>query len=64
FQEEFDAEKSEAEVDQQYALFPVWYSSSINPRNNEKGAAFDGKEHDFDAKKPMSKVILSPSSSA
>nr|GEX66544.1 hypothetical protein [Tanacetum cinerariifolium] len=26
--------------------------------------AFDGKEHDFDAKKPESKVILSPSSSA
>nr|GEW17287.1 hypothetical protein [Tanacetum cinerariifolium] len=27
-------------------------------------AAFDGKEHDFDVKKPKSNVILSPSSSA
>nr|GEV31664.1 ribonuclease H-like domain-containing protein [Tanacetum cinerariifolium] len=27
-------------------------------------AAFDGKKHDFDAKKPESEVILSPSSSA
>nr|GEV67153.1 hypothetical protein [Tanacetum cinerariifolium] len=27
-------------------------------------AAFDGKEHDFDVKKPESQVILSPSSSA
>nr|GFC36160.1 hypothetical protein [Tanacetum cinerariifolium] len=32
--------------------------------NNVKDAAFDGKEHDFDVKKPESKVILSPSSSA
>nr|GEW61061.1 hypothetical protein [Tanacetum cinerariifolium] len=29
-----------------------------------KDAAFDGKEHDFKVKKPKSKVILSPSSSA
>nr|GFB93276.1 putative ribonuclease H-like domain-containing protein [Tanacetum cinerariifolium] len=32
--------------------------------NNEEDAAFDGKEHDFDAKKPEFEVILSPSSSA
>nr|GFA21996.1 hypothetical protein [Tanacetum cinerariifolium] len=32
--------------------------------NNDKDAAFDGKEHDFDAKKPKSVVILSSSSSA
>nr|GEV83784.1 hypothetical protein [Tanacetum cinerariifolium] len=36
-----------------------------NPRvNNDGDAAFDGKEHDFDAKKPESKVNVSPSSSA
>nr|GEZ18712.1 putative ribonuclease H-like domain-containing protein [Tanacetum cinerariifolium] len=32
--------------------------------NNAEDAAFDGKEHDFDVKKPESEVILSPSSSA
>nr|GEV09543.1 putative ribonuclease H-like domain-containing protein [Tanacetum cinerariifolium] len=32
--------------------------------NNDEDATFDGKEHDFDAKKSESKVILSPSSSA
>nr|GEU38295.1 retrovirus-related Pol polyprotein from transposon TNT 1-94 [Tanacetum cinerariifolium] len=28
--------------------------------NNDKDAAFDGKEHDFDPKKPESEVIISP----
>nr|GEV14491.1 retrovirus-related Pol polyprotein from transposon TNT 1-94 [Tanacetum cinerariifolium] len=32
--------------------------------NNHEDAALDGKEHDFDVKKPKSKVILTPSSSA
>nr|GEY98326.1 putative ribonuclease H-like domain-containing protein [Tanacetum cinerariifolium] len=32
--------------------------------NNDGDVAFDGKEHDFDAKKPESEVILYPSSSA
>nr|GEY45583.1 hypothetical protein [Tanacetum cinerariifolium] len=32
--------------------------------NNAEDATFDGKEHDFDVKKPESKVILLPSSSA
>nr|GEX88361.1 hypothetical protein [Tanacetum cinerariifolium] len=32
--------------------------------NNAEDAAFDGKEHDFDVKKPESVVILSSSSSA
>nr|GEV48255.1 retrovirus-related Pol polyprotein from transposon TNT 1-94 [Tanacetum cinerariifolium] len=32
--------------------------------NYDGDAAFDGKEHDFDAKKPESEVILSPNSSA
>nr|GEU62624.1 RNA-directed DNA polymerase, eukaryota [Tanacetum cinerariifolium] len=52
------------EVDQSYMLFPVWSVGSTNPQNNAEDAAFDGKEHDFDVKKPESKVILSPSSSA
>nr|GEV76941.1 hypothetical protein [Tanacetum cinerariifolium] len=52
------------EVDQSYMLFPVWSTGSTNPQNNAEDAAFDGKEHDFDVKKPESKVILSPSSSA
>nr|GEY16437.1 putative ribonuclease H-like domain-containing protein [Tanacetum cinerariifolium] len=64
FQDKFDAEKAEEEVDKQYVLFPVWSSGSTNPQNNEEDAAFDGKEHDFDAKKPKSKVNVSLSSSA
>nr|GEV14016.1 hypothetical protein [Tanacetum cinerariifolium] len=32
--------------------------------NNDGDAAFDGKEHDFDAKKPESEVSVSPSSIA
>nr|GFA75788.1 hypothetical protein [Tanacetum cinerariifolium] len=35
-----------------------------NKPNVVEDAAFDGKEYDFDVKKPESKVILSPSSSA
>nr|GEX65573.1 hypothetical protein [Tanacetum cinerariifolium] len=38
--------------------------SSTNPQNNDRDAAFDGKEHDFDAKKPEFEVNVSPSSSA
>nr|GFB20136.1 ribonuclease H-like domain-containing protein [Tanacetum cinerariifolium] len=65
FKDKFDGEKSVEEVDQSYMLFLVWSSvGSINPQNNAEDAAFDGKEHDFDVKKPDSKVILSPSSSA
>nr|GEX06297.1 hypothetical protein [Tanacetum cinerariifolium] len=56
--------KQGEEVDQSYMLFLVWSAGSINPQNNAEDAAFDGKEHDFDVKKPESKVILSPSSSA
>nr|GEX67253.1 hypothetical protein [Tanacetum cinerariifolium] len=58
------AEKAGEEVDQQYVLFPVWSSGSTNPQKYDGDAAFDGKEHDFDAKKPESEVILYPSSSA
>nr|GEW23123.1 hypothetical protein [Tanacetum cinerariifolium] len=51
------------EIDQQYLLFPMWSSSFTNPQNNDGDAAFDGKEPDFDAKKPESEVIVSLSSS-
>nr|GEY85117.1 hypothetical protein [Tanacetum cinerariifolium] len=64
FQDKFDAEKAGAEVDQQYVLFPVWSSGSTNPQNKDEDVAFDGKEHDFDAKKPESEVNVSSSSSA
>nr|GEX22284.1 hypothetical protein [Tanacetum cinerariifolium] len=64
FQDKFDAEKAGEEVDQQYVLFLVWSSGSTNHLNYDGEAAFDGKEHDFDAKKPESEVILSHSSSA
>nr|GFA22830.1 hypothetical protein [Tanacetum cinerariifolium] len=52
------------EVDQTYVLFPVWSAGSTNPYYNDKDVAFNGKEHDFDATKPESVVILSSSSSA
>nr|GEW51298.1 ribonuclease H-like domain-containing protein [Tanacetum cinerariifolium] len=64
FQDIFDAEKAGEEVNQSYMLFPVWSSGSTNPQNNTDDAAFDGKEHDFDVKKPESQVILFPSSNA
>nr|GEX16656.1 ribonuclease H-like domain-containing protein [Tanacetum cinerariifolium] len=54
-------EKAGEEVDQQYVLFPVWSSGSTNPQNydGDEDASFDEKEHDFDANKPESEVILS-----
>nr|GEY29358.1 putative ribonuclease H-like domain-containing protein [Tanacetum cinerariifolium] len=64
FQDKFDAEKPGEESDQQYVLFPVWSSSSTNPYNIDRDAAFDGKEPEFDEKKPKSEVNVSPSSSA
>nr|GEZ22343.1 copia protein [Tanacetum cinerariifolium] len=51
------------EVTQQYVLFPMWSSGSTNPQNKDGDAAFDGKEHEVDIKKPESKVNVSPSSS-
>nr|GFC65241.1 hypothetical protein [Tanacetum cinerariifolium] len=60
FQDKFDAEKAGEEINQQYVLFPVWSSGSTNPQNNDGDAAFDGKEHDFDVKKPESEVSVSP----
>nr|GEZ50892.1 retrovirus-related Pol polyprotein from transposon TNT 1-94 [Tanacetum cinerariifolium] len=64
FQDEFNAEKAGEEVTQQYMLFLVWSSGSSNPQNKDKDAAFDGKEHEVDTKKPESAVNVSPSSSA
>nr|GEX10592.1 putative ribonuclease H-like domain-containing protein [Tanacetum cinerariifolium] len=64
FQDNFNAEKAGEKVDQSHMLFPVWSAGSTNPQNNAEDAAFDGKEHDIDAKSPESVVILSPSSCA
>nr|GEV60411.1 hypothetical protein [Tanacetum cinerariifolium] len=64
FQDKFDAEKAGEEVDQQYVLFLMWSSGSTNPQNNDEDTSFDGKEHDFDAKKPEFEVNVSPSNSA
>nr|GEV72520.1 hypothetical protein [Tanacetum cinerariifolium] len=54
FQDKFDAEKAGEEVDQTYVIFLVWSAGSTNPHNIDKDVAFDGKEDDFDAKKPES----------
>nr|GFC65277.1 putative ribonuclease H-like domain-containing protein [Tanacetum cinerariifolium] len=40
----------------------MWSSGPINPHNYDGDAAFDGKENDFDAKKPEFEVNVSPSS--
>nr|GFD11520.1 hypothetical protein [Tanacetum cinerariifolium] len=64
FQDKFVTEKAGEETDQQYVLFPLWCSGSTNPHNDVGDAAFDGKEPDFDTKKPESEVNVSLSSSA
>nr|GEV01689.1 uncharacterized mitochondrial protein AtMg00810-like [Tanacetum cinerariifolium] len=64
FPDKFDAEKAGEESDQQYELFPVWSFGFTNPLNNDGDVAFVEKEPKFDAKKPESKVNVSPSSSA
>nr|GEU86738.1 ribonuclease H-like domain-containing protein [Tanacetum cinerariifolium] len=64
FQDNFIAEKAGEESDQQYVLFLVWSFGFTNPQENDGDAAFDGKDPDFDAKKPKSEVIVSPSNSA
>nr|GEW89961.1 Gag-Pol polyprotein [Tanacetum cinerariifolium] len=64
FQDKFVAKKAGEEIDQQYVLFRVWSSGFTNPQNNDVDAGFNGKEHDFDAKKPESEVNVSLSSSA
>nr|GEW55294.1 putative ribonuclease H-like domain-containing protein [Tanacetum cinerariifolium] len=62
FQDKFDVEKVGEKIDQQYVLFPIWSSGSTNPQNYDGDVVFDEKEHDFDAKKLESEIILSPSS--
>nr|GEW06214.1 hypothetical protein [Tanacetum cinerariifolium] len=64
FQDKFDAKKAGEDSDQQYVFFSMWSSGSTNPQNTNGDAAFDGKEPEFDEKKPESKVSVSPSSSA
>nr|GFC14232.1 putative ribonuclease H-like domain-containing protein [Tanacetum cinerariifolium] len=57
----YSLEKFKGKVDEG---FLVGYSvNSKDFKNNDGDVAFDGKEPDFDAKKPESKVNVSPSSS-
>nr|GEV55393.1 hypothetical protein [Tanacetum cinerariifolium] len=46
--QQFDAETAGEEIVQQYVLFPVWSSGSINPQNTDGDAAFDKKEPKFE----------------
>nr|GEV23460.1 hypothetical protein [Tanacetum cinerariifolium] len=64
FQDKFDAENRGEESDQQYVLFPECSSSSTNPQNTDRDAAFAEKEPDFDEKKHESKVNVSLSNSS
>nr|GEW29488.1 hypothetical protein [Tanacetum cinerariifolium] len=63
-QEQFDVEKAGEEIEQQYVLFPVWFSGSTNPHYTDGDFAFDEKELEFEGNKPESEVNVSPSSSA
>nr|GEV41966.1 putative ribonuclease H-like domain-containing protein [Tanacetum cinerariifolium] len=49
---------------QQYVLFPLWSSSSINPQNTDDDAAFGGKKPEFEGRKPEFEVHVSPRSNA
>nr|GEY98002.1 uncharacterized mitochondrial protein AtMg00810-like [Tanacetum cinerariifolium] len=62
--EQFDAEKVGEENVQQYVLFPLWSSGSINPQNTDGDATFEVKDTEFEGRNPESKVYVSPSSSA
>nr|GEZ21996.1 putative ribonuclease H-like domain-containing protein [Tanacetum cinerariifolium] len=55
--------KFQGKVDEGF-LVEYFSAGSTNPQNNDEDAAFDGKEHDFDATKTESIIILSLSSSA
>nr|GFB47022.1 putative ribonuclease H-like domain-containing protein [Tanacetum cinerariifolium] len=54
--------KQERKLINNMCFFPVWSFGFTNPQNYDGNAAFDGKEHDFDAKKPESEVNVSLSS--
>nr|GEZ62961.1 hypothetical protein [Tanacetum cinerariifolium] len=56
-----DTEKVGEVGTQTYVLFPVLFDGSINPKNNNKDALVDGKEHDDDIQKSMSPDIHSSS---
>nr|GFA95705.1 ribonuclease H-like domain-containing protein [Tanacetum cinerariifolium] len=43
-----DTKKAREEGNQTYVLFPVLSNGSTNPKNNNKDALVDGKEHDDD----------------
>nr|GEV79067.1 hypothetical protein [Tanacetum cinerariifolium] len=53
-QEQFDAEKAREVSVQQYVLFPVWSSGSINPQNtdddDDDDDAFSSKKPEFEGK--------------
>nr|GFC47036.1 retrovirus-related Pol polyprotein from transposon TNT 1-94 [Tanacetum cinerariifolium] len=56
-----DTEKAEEEGTQTYVLFPMLSDGYTNPKNNNKDALIDGKEHDDDIQKSMSPDIHSSS---
>nr|GFD35636.1 hypothetical protein [Tanacetum cinerariifolium] len=56
-----DTEKAREEGTQTYVLFPVLSDGFINPKNNNKDALVDGKEHNDDIQKSMSPDIHSSS---
>nr|GEY38865.1 hypothetical protein [Tanacetum cinerariifolium] len=56
-----DIEKVREEGTHTYVLFPVLSDGSINPKNNNKDAHTDGKEHDDDIQKSVSPDIHSTS---
>nr|GFA72740.1 ribonuclease H-like domain-containing protein [Tanacetum cinerariifolium] len=53
--------KAGEEGNQTYVLFPVLFDDSTNPKNNNKDALVDGKEHDDDIQKSVSPDIHSSS---
>nr|GEW89571.1 reverse transcriptase domain-containing protein [Tanacetum cinerariifolium] len=63
-QEQFDAKKAGEERVQQYVLFLVWSSGSVNPQITNVDAAFEVMEPEFEGSKRQSEVHVSPSSSA
>nr|GEV65778.1 retrovirus-related Pol polyprotein from transposon TNT 1-94 [Tanacetum cinerariifolium] len=56
-----DTEKAGEEGTQTYVLFLVLSDGFTNPKNNNKDALVDGKEHDDDIQKSMSLDIHSSS---
>nr|GFC69653.1 hypothetical protein [Tanacetum cinerariifolium] len=56
-----DTKKAGEEETQTYMLFPVLSDGSTNPKNNNKDALVDGKEHDDDIQKSVSPDIHSSS---